>query len=369
VKESFRKAKLSQSNKNKLAQINSIIREYQSQGYVLTLRQLYYQLVSINVIPNKVSEYAKLSTLLTEGRMAGVVDWEAIEDRLRLPYKPSSWNSAEDMMDTAIAQYKMPRTKGQKKYIEVWLEKDALSGVLKRVTSKYHVPIMVNRGYSSVTAIHDSYERFKEALMRGQTVEILYVGDFDPSGLDMIRDVYDRPLEMLLSKAHEFITSAFEEWIDENEEWQDDLEMEYLDIEIHPDCFDTYGEKDPEEWNFSFQKAFVKSRFKVTPIALTRAQIRQYNPPPNPAKRTDPRSRKFMSEHGGSSWEVDALRPEVLNALLTNAIEERLDLDLYNEVLRQEIIEKTKLRKAKSSIPDEVDEDDLTNFESDDEDE
>lgn len=372
MRTSFRGIRLSRDNKVRLETINKIIGEYQRQGYILTLRQLYYQLVSRDVIPNRVQEYAKLSKLLTEGRMAGIVDWEAIEDRLRVPFTPASWDTPAQILDTVIRQYKQPRMEGQENYLEVWVEKDALSGVLKRVTSQYHVPIMVNRGYSSVTAIHDSYERFKSALENGQKVEILYLGDFDPSGIDMIRDIEDRPLEMLTAKADEFIGEVYEKWV--QDEWagdhydaEQDLYQTYGDIEEFPVVFeDAYGEDDDGK-QFSALRAFVKSRFKVTPIALTREQITRYNPPPNPAKKTDPRSKDFIKKYGGSSWEVDALKPEVLNALLTTAIESRIDSDKYDAILEEEKIGRAKLAKLKGMLDDiDVDEDDLDNDTQDD---
>jgi len=189
---------MGKANKERLSIINGIIEEYQEQGYVLTLRQLYYQLVSRDVVPNKQSEYSKLSTLLKEGRMAGIVDWEAIEDRLRKPSSPASFENPEEILKAAINQYALPRQAGQKTYVEVWVEKDALSGVLKRVTEKYHVPILVNRGYSSASAMFDSYQRFKDAHEEGKAVKILYLGDYDPSGMDMIRDIRERTLEFIM---------------------------------------------------------------------------------------------------------------------------------------------------------------------------
>ena len=162
MKIKFREIRMQKRNLERLMQINQIIEEYQKDGYVLTLRQLYYQLVSRDIIPNKLAEYQKLSKLLKEGRMAGIVDWNAIEDRLRIPSKPASFDSPEDILKAAIKQYQLPRQEGQNKYLEVWVEKDALSGVLKRVTQKYHIPILVNRGYSSVSAMYDSFMRFVE---------------------------------------------------------------------------------------------------------------------------------------------------------------------------------------------------------------
>ena len=304
MKIKFREVRLNKANKERLEAINEIIIEYQEEGYKLTLRQLYYQLVSRDVIPNKQSEYSKLSTLLKEGRMGGIVDWDAIEDRLRQPSSPSSWDTPQDAMESLIRQYKLPRMEGQQNYIEVWVEKDALSGVLKRVTEKYHIPILVNRGYSSASAMFDAYNRFKDGLTEIQdtfedgvdaNVIIFYLGDFDPSGMDMIRDVEDR--------IREFANRDFE----------------------------------------SFP-------LKVIPIALTKTQIKKYNPPPNPAKRTDPRAKAFIKEHGATSWEVDALPPNVLNKLLEDEIRRHIDTDKYKEIVSREIADKDRLEELKDQL-------------------
>jgi hypothetical protein len=173
---------------------------------------------------------------------------------------------------------------------------------------------MVNRGYSSASAMYDSYKRFRGAIDRDQNCKLLYLGDFDPSGIDMIRDIRDRIAEFL-SKTY------FDEH--EEEDMQD-------------------GES--EERAKSFLEWF-ETKFEIIPIALTRDQIDEYDPPENPAKRTDPRAKDFIAEHGTSSWEVDALRPDVLNTVLTEAIELRLDLEVYNEVLQSEEEDRDKLQK------------------------
>lgn len=343
----FRDIRLSADNKLRLTQINNIIAEYQKLGLRLTLRQLYYQLVSRDIIPNKLPEYAKLSKILTEGRMSGIVDWAAIEDRLRSAEKPSSWDSPKDIMDTVIAAYAKPRLHGQTNYIEVWVEKDALSGVLSEVTRPYHVPIQVNRGYSSVTAIYASYKRFRDALEAGQHITILYLGDFDPSGVDMIRDVYDRPLEMLLAKATDVLKDIYEpDAIHE----EGTTIFEHLETKYYDDKRAWSFDDDEERHYFDPWKALVLDRFQVVSIALTTEQIDQYNPPPNPAKMTDPRAADFVAKHGYESWEVDALRPEVLNTLLTDAIENLLDLGMYGKVLAEEKKDKAKLTTLKNKL-------------------
>lgn len=288
MKIAYRKIKMGKANKLRLELINSIIESYQDQGYVLTLRQLYYQLVSRDVIPNQQKEYTKLSILLKEGRMAGVVDWDAIEDRLRKPSVPPSWDTPKDILVACANQFAMDRQADQDTYVEVWVEKDALSGVLSRVTEKYHVPILVCRGYSSASAMHDSYERFERAHSRGQNIVLLYVGDFDPSGEDMVRDIEDRI-------------------------------MEFAD------------------------GADVPIDFEINKIALTMKQIRQYKPPPNPAKVTDPRAKDYIKLHGSESWEVDALKPEVLHKIVEDNILNLIDLDKYKAILEDEIAGQKKL--------------------------
>ncbi|PKL35852.1 MAG: hypothetical protein CVV44_20255 [Spirochaetae bacterium HGW-Spirochaetae-1] len=300
----FREIRLSKANFNRLDIINQIIEEYQSDGYTLTLRQLYYQLVSRDIIPNKQSEYAKLSTVLKEGRMAGIVDWSAIEDRLRKPSSPASFDSPENILQAAIQQYELPRQKGQDIYLEVFVEKDALSGVLKRITERYHVPISVNRGYASASSMFDAYQRFSSAIEHGQSVKVLYLGDYDPSGIDMIRDIRDRIAEFAMGE---------------------------------------YG-------YYSIEEALVEFNFSIEPIALTREQIKKYKPPPNPAKVTDPRAKEFIRNHGSKSWEVDALRPDVLSRLLDDAIRSNIDEDVFNEVIEREESDKVKLKSLMSYL-------------------
>lgn len=287
MKKKFREVKLGKANRIKLEQVNDIIREYQQQNYTLTLRQLYYQLVSRDIIPNKTSEYSKLSTLLKEWRMWGIVDWDAIEDRVRKPYRKRFTEWIPEAIETITDQYMLDRMEWQEVYIEVWVEKDALSWVLKRITNQYWINIMVNRWYSSVSAMYDAFKRFKDAAINWQSIRVLYLWDFDPSWLDMIRDIKDR----------------IEEFSD-----------------------------------FSFD-------FEILPISLTRDQIYEYDPPPNPAKITDPRAKYFIAEHGASSREVDALKPQVLNKILEDNIKELIDYKKYQKVLEQEQEDIKELRK------------------------
>jgi hypothetical protein len=202
--------------------------------------------------------------------------------------------------------------------------------------------------------MYDAYMRFKRALEAGQEIVILYLGDYDPSGIDMIRDIRDRPLEMLCSM-NQLFADEFDEWVKEN--WEGDIHMayddldEYRDLEEFPHAFDRI-EGEERDYEFNPMRAWLHRVFTVVPVSLTKQQIDRYKPPPNPAKKTDPRSKDFIRKHGSSSWEVDALRPEVLNALLTSDIESRIDLDLYNYILEEEVIDKAKLVTLKQMSED-----------------
>lgn len=291
MKQKFRNTSLNKKSMAHLTMINEIIESYQVQGYKLTLRQLYYQLVSRNTISNNDKEYKKLSRVLTEGRMAGIVDWDAIEDRLRKPSGVYTVENVKDALEDTVNQYRLNRQRGQDVLVEVWVEKDAISNVLKRVTQKYGIDILVNRGYGSVTAMYDAYSRYNYALNYRDfsNVIILYLGDHDPSGLDMIRDINSRISEMLAQ-----------------------------------DGSDTL--------------------FTIKPIALTKAQIKKYSPPPNPAKLTDSRSDGYIALHGRQSWEVDALPPEVLDKILDDAICEEINVKQYNKIVTLEAVEKAEIR-------------------------
>lgn len=274
------------NTRESLETVNSIIGEYLAEGYKLTLRQLYYQLVARGLIDNHQKEYNKLGRILTLGRMCGIVDWDAIEDRLREPFLPYFVSGIPGAINDTIAQYRLDRMKDQDVYLELWVEKDALSSVLRRVTSHYHINLMVNRGYTSTTAVYAAFERLTTAVGYGKLSYVLYLGDHDPSGLDMISDIESR--------------------------------------------LETFGVS-PE----------------IRHIALTMKQIKKYNPPPSPTKITDSRAKKYISEHGSESWEVDALKPQVLNRLVIDSIESLIDLDKFKRVYDQESIDKEELKRLK----------------------
>lgn len=271
-----------------IAHIVQIVKEYDRDGYILTLRQLHYQLVTHNWIINHDTAYKKLGNILDDCRYAGIIDWDAIEDRGRIPYIPYSVRDVDHALNDTVEQYRLDRQRGQKNQVELWTEKDALSGILRRTTSNYHIQLVVNKGYTSSSALYNAYQRILANLREEKRTTILYFGDHDPSGLDMIRDIRDRLVLMLHKGRYEIDHDSIEEI------------------------------------------------FQVIAIGLTMAQIKQYKLPPNPTKLTDSRANKYIQKFGKTCWEVDALKPQVLTALVEKNIQAQIDVPLFLNVVKEE---------------------------------
>ncbi|MFA6031266.1 MAG: hypothetical protein WC969_15560, partial [Elusimicrobiota bacterium] len=148
-KELFRTKKFSEQALLTIDHCNAVVEDYQGKGLKLTLRQLYYQCVTINLFENSEKSYKNLGSLVSDARLAGLIDWDAIEDRVRQPRTQFEVPNLGAAVKTIEHAYRLPRWEGQDYYVELWVEKDALAGVLQPMADKYHVTMMVNRGYSS----------------------------------------------------------------------------------------------------------------------------------------------------------------------------------------------------------------------------
>lgn len=243
---------------------NEIIAEYESQGFTLTLRQLYYQLVSRDIIRNKQTEYKRLGSIVNDARLAGLIDWNAIEDRTRHLRSLSRWKSPAEILEAVGQQFHIDMWEGQKYRPEVWIEKDALVGVIEGVCEELDVPFFSCRGYTSQSEMWGGAMRLAKHVRNKQIPVIFHLGDHDPSGKDMTRDIEDR-LRLFMGGTH--------------------LER----------------------------------------LALNMDQVEQYEPPPNPAKTSDSRYAAYIQEFGGESWELDALEPSVIAALIRTAVEKLIN--------------------------------------------
>ncbi len=268
---------------------NEIIEEYQKQGFDLTLRQLYYQFVSRDLIANKQTEYKRLGSIIVNARLAGEVDWEAIVDRGRNLKKDPHWDSPSDIVSACAQQFRYDKWRDQEYRPEVWIEKDALTGVIEGVCKQLQVPYFSCRGYTSQSEMWVGARRLVDFAAGGQTPFIIHLGDHDPSGIDMSRDITDR-LELFME--HEGRATQFKR------------------------------------------------------IALNMNQVQRYNPPPNPTKVTDSRAPAYIRVHGHDSWELDALEPRVLVNLIRRTVISIREEDKWKEQLRRERIAKEALAFA-----------------------
>lgn len=271
------------NSKDLLVEIIKVIESYDTK---LTVRQIYYQLVSKHFIQNVRSQYQRVSKILVNARHNGDVDWDAIEDRTRQSEGGDNeeetpeehFESAVKYLKNCWKYFKLPKWKNQTKYIEVWFEKQALQGIFSEETEKFNVVQLACKGYSSHTMGYMLQQRV-ESIMRQrpeiEEIHVVYFGDYDPSGLDIYRFIKDM-------------------------------------------C-DRFGLK------INFER-----------IGITKEQIRKYNIPPMFAKSSDSRYNKFVAQHGTDVVELDALDPNVLKELIRRSILKHFNKDILEDVKQEE---------------------------------
>ncbi|ALG75175.1 hypothetical protein VY88_27115 [Azospirillum thiophilum] len=277
-REAFVQKRFSAKNEEVILQANDIIADYQRQGFTLTLRQLYYQFVARALIPNTMQSYKRLGQIVNDGRMAGLIDWEAIEDRTRNLQRVSTWTDPESIIDACASQFRVDRWADQPAHVEVWIEKEALVGVIEPVCTDFYVPFFACRGYTSQSEQWRAGRRLRQKHRDGKRVVVLHLGDHDPSGLDMTRDNGDR-LGLFAGDA---------------------------------------------------------DMIEIRRLALNMDQVRRYRPPPNPAKEADSRFADYIKRHGDQSWELDALDPTVIDKLIRDQIDGLIDGDAWEAAIARE---------------------------------
>jgi hypothetical protein len=280
---------------------NAICEEYRDQGFDLTLRQLYYQFVARAWLPNKDIEYKRLGSIINDARLAGLIDWDYIVDRTReINGAFGGFDSPGAAVSSVAGWYSIDVWRGQTARVEAWVEKEALVDVLAQGVRGTRIPYFACRGYTSASALWQASQRIQGYLDEEgvERVVILHLGDHDPSGIDMTRDIRDR--------------------------------------------FDTFLSGD----------GYQPENVEIRRIALNMDQVRQYDPPPNPAKLTDSRVGGYIARFGSSSWELDALNPTILGDLLRTNIAAEIDSSLWDERVEQESTEKDVLRAMSRRWPE-----------------
>lgn len=272
---------------------NRILDDYERQGFKLTLRQLYYQFVSSDSdFPNTDQSYKRLGSIITDARLAGLISFERIEDRGRVVDTPYTQNDPRTVLDGIHHHYVEDLWRDQDVYVEVWVEKDALSSVIERPCNQLQVPFMACKGYMSASAAWGAGQRFKQAGERDKDCVLIHLGDHDPSGLDMTRDNHER------------------------------LEL------------------------------FSEQLIDVRRVALNMDQVERYSPPPNPTKLTDSRAGDYIGMHGRQSWELDALTPSIIGKLITDEVRSLIDSTTWNKVVERQARNRTEIKKVSENAPE-----------------
>lgn len=279
-----------------------IAEEYRDKySLTLTLRQLYYQFVGRGFLPNGDAVYKRVGSILGEARLDGSFPISFLEDRGRTVGTTSAAdiltvNEGIEKVGEDLAQ--MPywlhygRWYGQPTKVFVWVEKEALSGVLDKPCKSLGVGLFPCKGYPSISALADWIEETYNMLGEDEDAVILYLGDHDPDGLQI-------PISA------------------------ENTMRRIMDVE-------------GQHFEFSIDR-----------IALTRAQIKKYDPPPMVAKKTSARYAAYKRKTGlDKAWELDALDPPVLQKLVKDATAKHFDRAIHAanqadaKVKRVELIER-----------------------------
>lgn len=337
-----------------ISQAVSICRDYAAQGYDLTLRQLYYRFIALDLFDesrrwyrtannkwvkdptpydpvgtkNADPNYKWLGGIITDARLTGLLDWSFIVDRTRETRIPAAWNSPAEIMEQAILQYQIDLWEGQDYRVEVWVEKDALGAVVERACQEYRLPWLSCRGYLALSTAWEAAQRFRGYIDDGQIPVILHLADHDPSGIDMTRDLESR-LQMFMVG----------DW--RTDQWGDQ-EVDEEDVLTH------MGEWVERQREVPFNQSFdwADLPLVVDRVALNMTQIRLLGAPPSPAKVSDSRGKRYVEIYGRDSWELDALEPQDIVRIVETATQEYLDADKFRErqTLEQEQI--SQMRQA-----------------------
>lgn len=283
--ETFVPKRFSPAHQTIIDQADAICAEYQQQGLTVTLRQVYYQFVARGLIPNKQTEYKRLGGILNDARMAGALDWDYMEDRGRnVRGGFGGYRDPGHYLGTVANGYVEPLWDGQHYRPEVWVEKEALISIVEQGAAPYRVPTFACKGYVSQSEMYAAAHRMRRRSRDGLTPVVIHLGDHDPSGVDMTRDIRDR-LTLMAGQPVE-----------------------------------------------------------VVRVALTMEQIEEQQPPPNPAKLTDSRSTDYIDRWGDESWELDALDPTYLRDLITDTLTDYVDRDAYDAAQEAEEANEDRIR-------------------------
>lgn len=245
----------------------------------MTIRQLFYRLVSavdaIENIENSRANYQLVSRLMTKARDDGRCDFDWIVDRSRPEYSPTVFTDAAEYARTIKRIYRKDYWKTQPRYVELWVEKDAIIGAIQNVTDELGIMVHVGRGFLSTTKAHEIAEHFKSIRYSepDKIIEVFYLGDHDPEGRVIERDLKKRI------------------------------------------------------------RGYMTSGFGLTRLAIHKADIKKFHLPPQKIKDSSANAAKFRKKHGEQTVELDALPPTELRKRIRDAVEQCINRELWDRAV------------------------------------
>lgn len=248
----------------------------------MTLRQLYYRLISAGFLGNHQKEYNRLKAVMGRLREEGVVPRTWIVDHVRTTFKPSSWSGLSDYGESVRECYRKNFWASLDCHVEILVEKDAVAGTIQPITSEYDVALRVLRGYSSISFAGEIADEWAEI---EKPIYAYYLGDYDPSGMDIERDVREK-------------------------------------IERYGNC-----------------------EFKWSRLAILEADFDEFDLIPLPIKHSDKRAASFLDQHGKHCAELDALPPTELRRRVEEAIQRHVEQDEWERLQRIEALEKQSMQE------------------------
>ena len=326
-----------------LPRVKELLHQYRERGFKPTIRQIFYRLVSERLLPNHIRAYKALDDKLTKLREKGLEELglrigrkeectEDVEDGIhpgafrdtsrRVIGGDIGFSSLQEYFDQVLryleVAYTRKRWENQPKQVIIWLEKEALAGVLEDIAKKYRVKLIPSRGYPSFTYV---FKHLVQTIDLNKPLVVLLLTDFDPSGQDMVRDLKKRVLRYVYD---------YYSYLMDKEDYDGAIKVDYH-IEINEDGY--------------YWREYEYEGIEIKKVALTKDQVIKYNLPPLPAKKGDPRYEWFKRNYGDKATELDALPPEVLRQLVEDAIIENIDVDAWEEVQHKEKGEKERIKE------------------------
>lgn len=260
--------------------------------FPMTVRQLFYRLVSVGALENRRNDYVKVSRIMTIARNDGRVEWDAIVDRSRADYAPTVWEDAAEYVDTLKVGYRKDYWHTQPAHVEIWVEKDAVVGSIEELTNDLGVRLRPGKGFQSTTKVHEIAELFSRIK---KPIFVYYLGDHDASGRKAEDELKDR---------------------------------------VHSHLLNLLLDRDSDHG--SIGRAYAGTYFSMERLAIHPEDIRTYRLPPLKVKSTDPRAPGFRAKYGNRCVELDALPVVELRRRIQTAVEQHIDSDSWARAINVE---------------------------------